>query len=67
MCLIITIVYLYISDVRVGVVFYYYVLQAVSSLLILVGAIEGVGELVFIRFGLKVGLFPTFMWVVNVV
>nr|YP_011002176.1 NADH dehydrogenase subunit 2 [Corynosoma villosum]WPN89828.1 NADH dehydrogenase subunit 2 [Corynosoma villosum] len=65
--LILTMTYLVWSDDRMSSVFYYYVVQALSSLFMIVGAIVESSVVVMGGLVVKLGLFPAFAWVVSVV
>nr|QJI81295.1 NADH dehydrogenase subunit 2 [Centrorhynchus clitorideus] len=60
-------VYVLWEESRVGAIFYYYVVQAVGSLMMIVGAMVEVGVVLWSGFIVKMGLFPVFVWMVAVV
>nr|QDM37033.1 NADH dehydrogenase subunit 2 [Centrorhynchus milvus] len=62
-----SIVYMLWQDARVGALFYYYVVQALGSLMMIAGAIGEMGVMLWVGFILKMGLFPLFVWMVSVV
>nr|AMK47825.1 NADH dehydrogenase subunit 2 [Centrorhynchus aluconis] len=65
--LVLSLTYFVWGNSRVGGVFYYYVVQALSSLMMIVGALVGEGLMVMVSFLVKMGLFPVFVWMVGVV
>nr|QDE53450.1 NADH dehydrogenase subunit 2 [Sphaerirostris picae] len=65
--LVLSLTYFVWKDSRMSGVFYYYVVQALSSLMMIVGAMVGEGLMVLVSFVVKMGLFPVFVWMVGVV
>nr|YP_011002188.1 NADH dehydrogenase subunit 2 [Bolbosoma nipponicum]WPN89840.1 NADH dehydrogenase subunit 2 [Bolbosoma nipponicum] len=65
--LILTMTYLVWSDDRMGSVLYYYIVQAFSSLFMIVGVVVESPLVVVGGVVVKLGLFPAFAWVVSVV
>nr|UTM92254.1 NADH dehydrogenase subunit 2 [Bolbosoma balaenae] len=65
--LILTMTYLVWSDDRMGSVLYYYIVQAFSSLFMIVGVVVESPLVVMGGVVVKLGLFPAFAWVVSVI
>nr|YP_009121991.1 NADH dehydrogenase subunit 2 [Southwellina hispida]AIO11167.1 NADH dehydrogenase subunit 2 [Southwellina hispida] len=64
--LMVCLLYFMEKDSRVSVVFYYYIVQIISSMFMIVGIMVSEGVLVEFSFAVKIGLFPMFGWVISV-
>nr|YP_009241153.1 NADH dehydrogenase subunit 2 [Plagiorhynchus transversus]AMK97086.1 NADH dehydrogenase subunit 2 [Plagiorhynchus transversus] len=67
MGMILSLIYFLGSSVRVGPIFYYFIVQSMGSMMMLVGVITDVPLLTVFSILVKLGLMPVFTWVISVV